>query len=80
MIAEAHGRLSLYVLFTLKGRIFARIHVIPANPRTKRQQEGRRRFREAVQSWRELDEAEKLLWNRRARKMPKSGYNLFIGE
>lgn len=79
MVEEAHGRLGRYVLFTLYGRIFARIHVIPANPRTKRQQEWRCCFREAVKRWQKLDEAEKLSWNRLAKKLPKSGYNLFIG-
>ncbi len=79
MIEEAHGRLDRYVLFTRNGRIFARIHVIPANPRTIRQQEGRYRFRKAVQCWQNLDASEKFRWNGRAKNLSMSGYNLFIG-
>jgi hypothetical protein len=78
MITEARGRMGGLVFYMRNGRICARKHVIPANPRTKTQQSGRTRFAAAVRRWRLLDHHGRETWNRRARHMNMSGYNLFI--
>ncbi len=80
LIIEIRGRLGDQVFYMRGGRICARRHVIPRNPRTIRQQVNRSRFTWAVRQWRLIDNAERGRWNDRAVKMNKSGYNLFIGE
>ncbi len=78
MITEVRGRMGGQVYYMRNGRICARKHVIPANPRTRAQQGGRTRFATAVRRWRALDDRARETWNRRARQMNMSGYNLFI--
>lgn len=78
MIIEVRGRMGGQVYYMRNGRICARKHVIPANPQTRAQQGGRTRFASAVRRWRSLDHRGRETWNRRARQMNMSGYNLFI--
>jgi hypothetical protein len=78
MITEVRGRMGGLVYYMRNGRIRVRKHVIPANPRTRSQQGGRTRFATAVRRWRALDDCAREPWNRRARQMNMSGYNLFI--
>jgi hypothetical protein len=40
----------------------------------------RLRFMEAVQAWRALGEEGKARYNKRAKRMGRTGYNLFVGE
>lgn len=74
------GKLGNYVFYMRNDRICARIYLVPANPRTARQQARRLKFAEAVRYWRGLDDTDRAAWNVRARKKRRTGYNLFIGE
>jgi hypothetical protein len=78
LILEARGCLKGRVYYVRKGTLCARAHVIPGNPRTKRQQAERGRFAESVRRWQGLDREARDHWNERARKLNMSGYNLFI--
>lgn len=80
LIQEIRGRLGDHVFYMRGNKICARRHVIPRNPRTRRQQENRIRFREAVGRWHELSATERERWNERAINLNKSGFNLFLGE
>ena len=73
------GKIGRLVHFNRYGRQYCRVHVVPANPRTKCQQAVRNIFAEAVRSWRELSPETQGEYNRRARYMPLSGYNLYVG-
>jgi len=78
MFASLDGKIGRIVHFSRYGRQYCRIHVVPANPRTDCQQAVRNIFAEAVRSWRELSPEAQGEYNRRARYMPLSGYNLYI--
>lgn len=78
VIEGLSGRLGDNVFYMRGGKICARRHVIPANPRTKRQQARRGVFAAAVRRWRSLTDAARMEWNGRAGKLKCSGYNLFI--
>lgn len=79
-IMGMRGRLGNRVYYMRDGKIRARRHVIPANPRTEKQQTHRERFAEAVRTWRGLDNDARARWNARAVSSNRTGYNLFIGE
>lgn len=79
-IMGVSGRLGDRVYYTRNGKIRSRRHVIPSNPRTRKQQAGRSRFAGAVRAWRALDEEARADWNRRAKRIRRTGYNLFISE
>jgi len=74
------GRLGEVVYYNLYNRQFARIHVIPANPCTDKQVEIRRTFGNAVRSWQDLHAEDKNRYNKKARRLSMSGYNLYISE
>lgn len=78
MFTSYTGHMGKIVHYTLFGRQYSRIHVIPKNPRTECQQAVRRTFSDAVSSWRSLTCDEKNEYNRRARKKRMRGYNLYI--
>jgi hypothetical protein len=78
IITEAHGRHGKYVLYTRNGRIFARVHFIPPNPRTARQQARRALMAAAVKHWKGLDENQRRPWRREAAALNRNGYQLFI--
>lgn len=78
LLAVIRGRMGGSVYYMRGTRQCRRRHVIPSNPRTRRQQKGRNLFREAVQRWQALDERARARWNVRAAGMNMSGYNLFI--
>ena len=79
-ITGVSGRLGDRVFYTRNGKIRSRRHVIPRNPRTRKQQAGRSRFAGAVRAWRELDEEARADWKRRAARHRRTGYNFFIAE
>ncbi|MBP7582581.1 MAG: hypothetical protein KBA61_01025 [Spirochaetes bacterium] len=79
-ITGVSGRLGDSVFYTRNGKIRSRRHVIPSNPRTRKQQAGRSRFAGAVRAWRMLDEVARADWKRRAARHRRTGYNLFIAE
>ena len=60
------------------GINYLKSYAVPRNPRTPRQQSGRRRFADAVAAWRALAPEERRAYAREARDLPVSGYNLFI--
>jgi hypothetical protein len=77
-IAGISGRSGDRVYYLRGNRQFVRSHVMPANPRTERQQQGRVRFAGLVARWRLLGPAHRERWNHRAKRLNMSGYNLFI--
>ena len=79
-VTGMRGKLGNRVYYTRKGKIYSRRHVMPSNPRTGRQRERRSRFARAVRAWRGLDDDARAPWNRCARGMRMSGYNLFMRE
>lgn len=50
----------------------------PSNPRTPKQQAHRMRMRQAVSDWRNLTEAERQEWNRKAARVGRYGFNRFL--
>ncbi|MBN1533809.1 MAG: hypothetical protein JXA20_14155 [Spirochaetes bacterium] len=73
-----HGVLGDVVFYSRYGREYARPYVTPANPDTGAQRAIRGTFGDAVRAWQGLPREEKVRWNRQARWLPMSGYNLFI--
>jgi hypothetical protein len=72
------GRLGNIVLYTRYDNQYARIYSIPVNPDTNEQKMIRKTFGDAVRSWQELPQPEKDKYNKKARRLPMSGYNLYI--
>lgn len=79
-ITGMSGKLGNRVYCTRNGKICSRRYVMPSNPRTGRQRECRSRFARAVSAWRGLNADARASWNRRARALNLSGYNLFMRE
>jgi hypothetical protein len=76
---EAHGTYTGQLVYCLRhGRTYVRTRVVPANPRTTRQQAHRAVIREAAAAWRALSPATRALWNERARGTNMNGYALFV--
>ncbi|HPS57382.1 MAG TPA: hypothetical protein PK514_04690 [Spirochaetota bacterium] len=80
MFQNHSGRMGRIVHYSLFGKQYCRIHVIPKNPRTECQQAVRRTFADAVNSWRRLLPEQKAEYNRKARKKRMRGYNLYISK
>ncbi len=78
MIKSISGRIGNIVFYSRRGVQCARTHVIPRNPDTEAQKIIRLAFREAVLAWQKLSDDEKYTYNRKARYMSMSGYNLYI--
>ena len=74
------GRLGKVVYYNIYKRQFARVHTIPENPRTDEQQQVRKTFGNAVRSWQNRSPEEKNKYNKKARRLAMSGYNLYISE
>lgn len=62
------------------GKQYVRTYVIPNDPKTKKQMEQRKKYASAVETWKELSDNEKQVYNNRAMGLNMSGYNLFISE
>lgn len=80
MFQNHSGRMGKIVHYSLFGKQYCRIHVIPKNPRTECQQAVRGTFADAVNSWRRLLPEEKAEYNKKARKKRMRGYNLYISK
>ena len=80
MFTTYSGRMGKIVHYTIFGKQYCRMHVIPKNPRTECQQAVRRTFSDAVHSWRRLTKDEKNEYNRKALKKRMRGYNLYISK
>lgn len=78
MFMSVSGRLGKIVYYTRWKNSYARIYVKARNPRTEAQQRNRNLFSEAMKSWQGLSDEEKTAWNRRAKKLPMTGHNLYI--
>ena len=59
-----------------KGIPYIREYQVPRNPKTELQLEHRALFAEAVELWHALEESERDVYNKAAKRM--TGYNLFI--
>ncbi len=80
IINSLHGRLGNVVFYIRRGTQCVRTHVIPRNPNTEAQKAVRRNFADAVHSWQSLSSDEKSDFDRKARYMNMSGYNLYISK
>ena len=78
MFTKVGGRMGSIVHYNRLGTQCVRRHVIPRNPDSAAQRLVRDSFRDAVALWQVMPMAERKDWNRRARYMHMSGYNLFI--
>lgn len=78
MYQSIGGRLGNIVLYNRYDREYARVFVKPVNPNTMEQKKIRRTFGDAVRSWQELSGEVKHKYNMKARRLPMSGYNLYI--
>jgi len=78
MFNAVSGRLGNIVLYNRYDQQYARIYSMPVNPGTDGQRLIRRTFGDAVRSWQELTQPEKDKYNKKARRLPMSGYNLYI--
>lgn len=77
-LSSAAGRIDDIVLYSSYGKEYARRYVKPANPGTEGQKIIRKTFGDAVRSWQVLPDEEKRGYNRKARRLSISGYNLYI--
>lgn len=69
------------MVFVVRGKTtYVRRYKKPHDPKTPAQHAHRLRFMEAVQAWRELSDEEKARYNKRAKRLGRTGYNLFVGE
>ncbi len=73
-----HGKVGDAIFYQRYGKQIMRPYVAPSNPDTPAQRERRGEFRKAVHAWQALAVEEKEEWKREARRMRRSGYNLFI--
>lgn len=84
LIKSISGKIGNVVFYsrrrTASGTITlcVRAHVIPRNPNTEAQRSVRRSFADAVYSWQALPDEEKYAYNKKARYLNLSGYNLYI--
>ena len=80
IISSIHGRVGGVVFYRRQNKTCVRLHVIPANTDTKNQRNIRSRFALAIKSWQNLTADGKYKYNRKARSLNMSGYNLYISE
>ncbi|MGL4368611.1 MAG: hypothetical protein ACRCUT_02915 [Spirochaetota bacterium] len=72
------GRVGSLVFYESYGRQYARVYVVPGNPNTPAQRQGRTRFSEAVKAWQKLPELHKEIWRIKAEPLNRTGYNMFL--
>ncbi len=80
LINSISGKIGNVVFYTRLGTQCVRAHVVPRNPDTQAQRAVRRSFGDAVRSWQSTSPEEKYAYNRKARHLNMSGYNLFISK
>ena len=68
----------VYQVINKTGNQYTRKFVKSKNPRTPSQQTQRGKMSAAQQAWHSLSPAEKGVWNKKAKGLPKSGSNLFV--
>ena len=72
------GRMGNIVLYSSYGREYMRVYVRPKNPDTEKQKTVRKTFGDAVRSWQNISPIEQQQYNKKARRLCMSGYNLYI--
>lgn len=77
-LSSVSGSIGDITFFTCYDREYIHRRVTPSNPNTEAQVRIRRSFAGAVRSWQSLPDDEKLKYNKKARRLPMSGYNLYI--
>jgi len=77
-LTEISGRLGNVVFYNSYGREYLRVYVKPENPDTDKQKTVRKTFGDAVRSWQSLPDEQKQKYNKKARRLSLSGYNLYI--
>lgn len=80
MLDSLNGNIGNIVFYQRWKRMYARIYVTPDNPDTEKQRANRALFRNAMNEWKLLSTEEKHRYNKRARRLPMTGQNLFISE
>ena len=77
---EAHGKFKdlVYQVIRKTNTQYARKFKKSKNPRTPPQQANRGKMGPAVDAWHLLSPAQQKQWNKKAYKLRKTGYNLFI--
>lgn len=80
LLKTINGRLGSIVFYNCYNTLCIRSYIIPRNPDTQAQRIVRRTFAGAVKTWQTLTNEEKYKYNRRARRMNMSGYNLYISQ
>lgn len=77
---QAHGKFKglTYQVVGKTGTQYAREYEGGANPRTPPQQANRGKMSPANVAWHLLSPAQQAVWIKKAKNLPKSGYNLFI--
>ena len=72
------GRMGDLVFYNFNQKQYARLYTKPINPDTALQRIVRRTFADAVRSWQALSPEEQYKYNKKARRLPMTGYNLYI--
>ena len=79
-LKEIRGRFGNIVHYNFYGRGYARVYVVPVNPDTAAQKIVRKTFGDGVRSWQTLSPEDQYKYNKKARRLAMSGYNLYISE
>ncbi|MFH0975879.1 MAG: hypothetical protein V1874_08870 [Spirochaetota bacterium] len=80
LFSKVSGRAGNVVWYKRLNTQCIRSYIIPCNPNTFTQRRNRQSFAKAVKSWQALAEEEKNKYNRKARNLNMSGYNLYISD
>ncbi len=76
----AHGKFKdlIYARIGKTGNQYAKKDTKPRNPRTPAQEAQRAKMAPAQAAWHSLSPAQKAVWEKKAKGLPKNGSNLFI--
>lgn len=74
------GNIGNIVFYSKWNKMYARIYATPHNPDTEKQRANRTLFRDAMNEWKLLSPEAKYRYNKKARRLPMTGHNLFISE
>jgi len=74
------GNIGNIVFYERFKKMYARVYAAPHNPDTEKQRANRSMFRDAMNEWKLLSPEEKYRYNKKARRLPMTGHNLFISE
>ncbi|MFT3770909.1 MAG: HMG-box domain-containing protein [Minicystis sp.] len=69
------------LVFCRRGNgVYARAHVIPRDAKTAAQLSQRAVFQAAVAAWKTLPDTEREVFRKRAARLGRTGYHLFLAE